>query len=366
MRLTFCLIVWFYQLSGLAQINVSTIIKENDIVGFTGQKLVLIDFWATWCAPCVTANKQLEVIQERETESLFVVSISKENTEVISRFLEKHPTRLMVLKDDGQTFDTFKVPSLPYSVLTTTTGRVLWEGHPANLTSNLISRFHQMVNGTVKTSLKDIVHVNSPLDSLTIKNVASELVVKRIEAHNKLLVVNEHEIIFKGKLSNLLAVLFKVPNFQLILDPDIDGNVDFYYQGLNWEDERYLLIRRVLKKFDLTYQIEQEKMDVTEIIVWDPHLLWNRSQIDWNSDTQAHIIGDERLILDNAPLGGLAILLSGLKGKHYVYLGADDQVYDWDFHHKYDQLMKEELETGFGVLLKEKQAILEMVKINRN
>lgn len=54
-------------------------------------KVVLLDFWATWCAPCVAALPTLRSLAERSEDEPFVLlSISSDQSlEVLERFVEK-------------------------------------------------------------------------------------------------------------------------------------------------------------------------------------------------------------------------------------------------------------------------------------
>ncbi|TAE26216.1 MAG: hypothetical protein EAZ92_10980 [Candidatus Kapaibacterium sp.] len=64
------------------EISVAKVITENSIVAFDQQKLILLDFWATWCSPCHTASKQLEYFQATHQDKVFVISISDESSSV--------------------------------------------------------------------------------------------------------------------------------------------------------------------------------------------------------------------------------------------------------------------------------------------
>ena len=57
---------------------------------FSGQ-VVLINFWATWCAPCVEELSSLNNLAGRQRDSLVVLAVSNESAEEIKDFLKAFP-----------------------------------------------------------------------------------------------------------------------------------------------------------------------------------------------------------------------------------------------------------------------------------
>ena len=49
-------------------------------------KAIILDFWATWCAPCVAAIPDLQQMQNKYYKDLQVITISNEKKEVIKKF----------------------------------------------------------------------------------------------------------------------------------------------------------------------------------------------------------------------------------------------------------------------------------------
>jgi thiol-disulfide isomerase/thioredoxin len=95
-------------------------------------KLVLLNFWATWCAPCVQEMPLLEHAQQTYGErGLQVVGIASDDPQATRAFLRDHPVSYPILIDDPDRDedlslifgDTHNV--LPYSVLIGRDGRVL-------------------------------------------------------------------------------------------------------------------------------------------------------------------------------------------------------------------------------------------------
>ena len=126
-------------------IKVSDIVSENKITSFSDQKLILIDFWATWCAPCVYATKQLEILQRHNIDKVFVISISDEHESKIKAYLERKPIDLMVTSDyENNTFEKYNIQIRPYAALLDLKGNLLWKGSPSDLSQRKLDNFYTL------------------------------------------------------------------------------------------------------------------------------------------------------------------------------------------------------------------------------
>lgn len=100
----------------------------------TGQSALLIDFWATWCAPCIQAIPDLERLAgEFADDGLRVVGVSIDNErEKLDSFLERRPIDYPVVHDGGEdpAWWKFRVPAIPAVFLLNERGEVVaqWSG----------------------------------------------------------------------------------------------------------------------------------------------------------------------------------------------------------------------------------------------
>lgn len=91
---------------------------------------VLLDFWASWCPPCLEQHRHVSDVADRYGDRLAVVGVLVDDTPANAlRWLEDqgsaYPT---VLEDDGVLADAFWIPAtgLPHLALLDPDRRLVW------------------------------------------------------------------------------------------------------------------------------------------------------------------------------------------------------------------------------------------------
>jgi peroxiredoxin len=91
--------------------------------------VVLLNFWATWCHPCVREMPSLEGLKKRmegKGFELLAVSVDDAGWGVIDRFLERVPVTMSILLDArGDVSSLYGTYQLPESYLIGRDGRIL-------------------------------------------------------------------------------------------------------------------------------------------------------------------------------------------------------------------------------------------------
>jgi thiol-disulfide isomerase/thioredoxin len=98
-------------------------LDRHDVVRLDSMrgKVVLIDFWATWCPPC---RKQMPVVQrlyddaKLADQGVVVLSINVDDNDearqgLVRRFMSRNKYTMTTLLDDGAASHAYRVSSIP-------------------------------------------------------------------------------------------------------------------------------------------------------------------------------------------------------------------------------------------------------------
>ena len=102
--------------------------SETTLAAFAG-KPVLVNLWATWCAPCVAEMPTLDALAEREGERLQVLVISQDmdGAEKVAPFFEKAAfKRLQPYLEPGMALSVGYGANLPTTILYDAEGKEVW------------------------------------------------------------------------------------------------------------------------------------------------------------------------------------------------------------------------------------------------
>jgi peroxiredoxin len=90
-------------------------------------KVVLVNFWATWCPPCRKEMPDLDALYHRfKDQGLVVLSISDEEVDKVKSYLAEKPVTYPILLDPGRKVnDLFRINGIPKSFVYDRKGKLV-------------------------------------------------------------------------------------------------------------------------------------------------------------------------------------------------------------------------------------------------
>lgn len=106
-------------------------------------KLLVVDFFGTWCIPCLKALPQLSSLQKKYKDQINIVLVSDEPETKLSQFISKQKDFILpVVVDETSVFTKlFQPPAYPYTVVVGKHGNVLAVSAQEELTETKIEEW---------------------------------------------------------------------------------------------------------------------------------------------------------------------------------------------------------------------------------
>ncbi|MDT9599476.1 TlpA family protein disulfide reductase [Sphingosinicella rhizophila] len=103
--------------------------EKASLADFAG-KPVLVNLWATWCAPCIAEMPTLDALAAREQGKLQVLALSQdmEGRAKVEAFFAEHRFKMLepYLDPELGMMDALKVEILPTTILYDAAGKEVW------------------------------------------------------------------------------------------------------------------------------------------------------------------------------------------------------------------------------------------------
>ncbi|MHC4811217.1 MAG: TlpA family protein disulfide reductase [Planctomycetota bacterium] len=107
-------------------------------------RVVVVDFWATWCGPCVASIPHMNELAERFGDRASFVAVSNEGAEQFRVGLERIGRGVedfgasLALDPVGRMAGAAGLQGIPHLLVMSRDGIVRWQGHPRDLDEDLL------------------------------------------------------------------------------------------------------------------------------------------------------------------------------------------------------------------------------------
>jgi thiol-disulfide isomerase/thioredoxin len=119
-----------------------------DLAAVKGKKIVVVEFWATWCGPCRTSIPHLTELQKKfKDRGVIFVGVSDETPSKVRPFVDNMGDQMDYTvavdrnrKTSAGYMGAYGVNGIPHAFIVDKEGRVAWHGHPMAAMDKVLDR----------------------------------------------------------------------------------------------------------------------------------------------------------------------------------------------------------------------------------
>lgn len=116
------------EISAKAWINLKSPLTLANLRG----KVVLVEFWATWCGPCIECIPHLNELQRRYAGKDFqLLSFVAEGHQTMDPFLAKRQVEYPIGLESSS-LDDYGIAGIPHAFVIDQQGKIIWQGNSAS------------------------------------------------------------------------------------------------------------------------------------------------------------------------------------------------------------------------------------------
>ena len=145
-------------------IAISKWINGEPVTAYVPEKVYVVEFWATWCGPCLKSMPHIASLQAEYGDRVTFVGVTAEDDATVTKFMtnlagqgDKTWSEVLTYRiatdDDGKTNNVFMNASgqagIPCAFIVGKTGNIEWIGHPMEIDGPL----KQIVEGSWDSAL---------------------------------------------------------------------------------------------------------------------------------------------------------------------------------------------------------------------
>ncbi len=343
-------------------------------------KFVVLEFWATWCGPCLRAVPHLNDLQDKfKRDDLYFISITDEPVHKIEKIHSVVDFKTIVVSD--QTKATQKefgdgkrgITQIPLTVLIDNKGIIKWKGNPSRLTESLLNDFlNEKPISDTDTVRKDNV--------LRTPKVKKHLEIEKLKGFEKKIYLagtddiklyidikkSKSNISFSDKktgpnlfysvsvnVSDILTDVFEYNINEIFVHEDLDKDrYDIWFKNDSLPKEKALKFLQDT----LFSKLKIEKKKGSKKIIAKELMIENKNLLEKSTDKESDITGvqGKKTIYSRITLKDLASELNKTFPHYLVFLSKDKEVYNFFIdNNSYEKAISDLKQYGISVRDKE-------------
>lgn len=128
-------------------LSIATWVTGEPVDGFAEGTVTVVEFWATWCGPCLASMPHISSLQEQYGDAVRFIGVTREGLDVVEGFLAKEQsegktwaeviTYRLVIDEDSATNTAYMKAAgqngIPCAFIVGKSGLVEWIGHPIEI-----------------------------------------------------------------------------------------------------------------------------------------------------------------------------------------------------------------------------------------
>lgn len=339
-------------------------------------KYIVLEFWATWCGPCIAAVPHMNKIQEEfNQKDLYYISITDESIAKVERSLKRIEFKSIVVTDLTKKTqinfgDGIKgLDAYPLTVLIDKSGIIKWIGEPKNLNSTIMSEFLSNKN-TKNTDYKLDKSVNQTetkqkfdfIELMSNKEVKYYFDLQEADGDETLKQAMGTSIIkLKSyKLEDIYNDILKVNNDQLKLPETIKNQrFDLIYKNIEEPENLNSLEKEILKKLNLTKQSDFKPTKINIVSIQNRSLLEETLEKRFSGKSDA----DDKIIFTAYTINKTLDELSNVSSTLFKFNDTNETKYDFIINIKSKDEIISSLKT-YGLKVEEKDGKIEYITLS--
>ncbi len=343
-------------------INYSEHLSGESPASYQGNKYIFLDFWATWCIPCIKSMDHIEYLQSLFGDKVFFISMSSEHAYAVKKFLKKRPLKTSTVLDfQGSTFQQFGIQAIPRSVLLDTQGDIVWSGHPSDMSPEKLRRLlpRHIIRGDLRFRHREAIQAKAdkinykPLlipgflfhtDTLYLASSPYNLQEKWIKS--------KVSTYYQGSFHSFLKSLLGIKDIQLELDKSLQRQIRIRIPTQLYEKKQDKIIQALMKHYN--FQLDSTLVQREALLITCDSTTQFSSKDLLDFGNRRKLISSISIEADNMSCTEFAELMGTVLKKPVIFINAPSGIYDWNVQYKYKNLMFEQFKYDYNTEIEEK------------